>query len=229
MLKREMVIRALKVARAYRDRRNHADLNVWNRISHDVSLYSADVPCRQASLFADDPQVELEPWQIDDTKPQYRIDVGGRSYYALDDAEREGILARIEAEGIKGRVEIWKFTDDREEVLPMAVDDEPVVPVELTQGDSARASHVATVPPKGAEFVLYLLLSKEDRESIPGDLQEEFIEVILPRFGRRRASVWYWTQVVRSILPLATARLLRLVKFVIFARITATVARWLGS
>ncbi len=31
--------------------------------------------------------------------PLYRIDVGKHVYYALDDAEREGILARIEAEG----------------------------------------------------------------------------------------------------------------------------------
>jgi len=41
--------------------------------------------------------------------PLYRIDVGKHIYYALDDAEREGILARIEAEGIKGKVNIQRF------------------------------------------------------------------------------------------------------------------------
>ena len=41
--------------------------------------------------------------------PLYRIDVGKHVYYALDDAEREGILARIEAEGIKGKVNIQRF------------------------------------------------------------------------------------------------------------------------
>jgi topoisomerase-4 subunit B len=41
--------------------------------------------------------------------PLYRIDVGKHVYYALDDAERQGILARIEAEGIKGKVNIQRF------------------------------------------------------------------------------------------------------------------------
>jgi len=41
--------------------------------------------------------------------PLYRIDVGKSVFYALDDAERDGILARIEAEGIKGKVNIQRF------------------------------------------------------------------------------------------------------------------------
>jgi topoisomerase-4 subunit B len=41
--------------------------------------------------------------------PLYRIDVGKNVYYALDDHERDGILARIEAEGIKGKVNIQRF------------------------------------------------------------------------------------------------------------------------
>jgi topoisomerase-4 subunit B len=41
--------------------------------------------------------------------PLYRIDVGKNVYYALDDAERDGILARIDAEGIKGKVNIQRF------------------------------------------------------------------------------------------------------------------------
>ncbi|HEX9985538.1 MAG TPA: DNA topoisomerase IV subunit B [Thermoanaerobaculia bacterium] len=41
--------------------------------------------------------------------PLYRIDVGKNVYYALDDAERDGILARIQAEGIRGKVNIQRF------------------------------------------------------------------------------------------------------------------------
>jgi topoisomerase IV subunit B len=41
--------------------------------------------------------------------PLYRIDVGKNVYYALDDAERDGILSRIEAEGIRGKVNIQRF------------------------------------------------------------------------------------------------------------------------
>jgi topoisomerase IV subunit B len=41
--------------------------------------------------------------------PLYRIDIGKNVYYALDDYERDGILQRIEAEGIKGKVNIQRF------------------------------------------------------------------------------------------------------------------------
>jgi len=41
--------------------------------------------------------------------PLYRIDVGKNVYYALDDGERDGTLARIEADGIKGKVNIQRF------------------------------------------------------------------------------------------------------------------------
>ncbi len=41
--------------------------------------------------------------------PLYRIDVGKEVFYALDDAEREGILARINAEKRKGKVNIQRF------------------------------------------------------------------------------------------------------------------------
>src|SRR3954447_16324177 len=41
--------------------------------------------------------------------PLYRIDVGKNVYYALDDHERDGIIQRIEAEGIRGKVNIQRF------------------------------------------------------------------------------------------------------------------------
>jgi topoisomerase-4 subunit B len=41
--------------------------------------------------------------------PLYRIDVGKQVFYALDDGERQGILARIAAEHIKGKVNVQRF------------------------------------------------------------------------------------------------------------------------
>ncbi len=41
--------------------------------------------------------------------PLYRIDVGKHVFYALDDDERKGILDRIEAENIRGKVNIQRF------------------------------------------------------------------------------------------------------------------------
>lgn len=41
--------------------------------------------------------------------PLYRIDVGKSVFYALDDAERQGILDRIAAEKLKGKVSVQRF------------------------------------------------------------------------------------------------------------------------
>ncbi len=41
--------------------------------------------------------------------PLYRIDVGKEVYYALDDAEKKGILDRIEAEKLRGKVSVTRF------------------------------------------------------------------------------------------------------------------------
>ena len=41
--------------------------------------------------------------------PLYRVDVGKEVHYALDDSERQGILDRIEAEHIKGKVTVTRF------------------------------------------------------------------------------------------------------------------------
>ncbi len=41
--------------------------------------------------------------------PLYRIDVGKKIYYALDDDEKQGVLDRIEAEKIRGKVNVQRF------------------------------------------------------------------------------------------------------------------------
>lgn len=41
--------------------------------------------------------------------PLYRVDIGKQVFYALDEGERQGILDRIEAEKLKGKVGITRF------------------------------------------------------------------------------------------------------------------------
>ena len=41
--------------------------------------------------------------------PLYRIDIGKNVYYALDESEKKGVLDRIEAEKIKGKVNVQRF------------------------------------------------------------------------------------------------------------------------
>jgi hypothetical protein len=54
-------------------------------------------------------------------------------------------------------------------------------------------------PPNLGCYILYIFLNKSDRETIPGDLAEEFTTIILPKFGPGRAWAWYWAQVIRTI------------------------------
>ena len=43
------------------------------------------------------------------TPPLYRIDIGKDIYYALDEAEREGVLDRIAAEKKRGKIQVTRF------------------------------------------------------------------------------------------------------------------------
>jgi len=53
-----------------------------------------------------------------------------------------------------------------------------------------------TNPPRWAALVLNLILKDRDRESIAGDLLEEYREVILPARGPVRGHLWYLAQIV---------------------------------
>ena len=62
-----------------------------------------------------------------------------------------------------------------------------------------------------AEYLLYLFLPREDCKALAGDLDEEYWTTILPKFGARRAVLWYWCQVVRSIWPVLSGTVSELV------------------
>jgi hypothetical protein len=79
--------------------------------------------------------------------------------------------------------------------------------------------------PQGAEKLLYFILPKDLRESLPGDLEEEYRTIMLPKFGLRFARVWYWKQVVGSVLPIIQNRLIKLFKLAWVGKL----ASWLFS
>ena len=66
-------------------------------------------------------------------------------------------------------------------------------------------------PPRWAQSLLTHMLKARDRESIPGDLLEEYREERLPLRGRTRANLWYLGQ----ILSLAFFQALRGVYFAV--------------
>ncbi len=56
-------------------------------------------------------------------------------------------------------------------------------------------------PPLWADFVLRrLVLARQDRDAVSGDLLEEYREVIVPKRGQRRADRWYVAQVAGYIV-----------------------------
>ena len=75
--------------------------------------------------------------------PLFRIDVGKQVYYALDEAERQGILDRIEAEKLRGKVSVTRFKGLGEmnpmqlRETTMAPDTRRLVQLRLDEGDAA--------------------------------------------------------------------------------------------
>jgi hypothetical protein len=63
-------------------------------------------------------------------------------------------------------------------------------------------------PPVNGEFALHLLLSKDEHEGVIGDLIERYGQKC-ERFGSRRAKLWFYCEVLRSVWPLIRRALAR--------------------
>ncbi len=93
--------------------------------------------------------------------PLYRIDAGKQVFYALDDAEREGVLDRITAEGIKGKVNVQRFKG-LGEMNPLQLRETTIDP------DTRRLVQLTVEAGDDTESLLDLLLAKSrsaDRRS----------------------------------------------------------------
>jgi hypothetical protein len=64
-----------------------------------------------------------------------------------------------------------------------------------------ESSPTSFAPPQLGEKALLLLLSKDEREYLLGDLAEEFA-LYQSKYGNRFAKVWYYKQVISSAWPL---------------------------
>jgi hypothetical protein len=62
-----------------------------------------------------------------------------------------------------------------------------------------ETAHSNARPPRWAEAILRLLLKPEDRDSVSGDLLEEYRETIVPTLGSA-ADLWYVRQVASFLL-----------------------------
>ncbi|AGA90556.1 DNA topoisomerase IV, B subunit, proteobacterial [Thioflavicoccus mobilis 8321] len=86
--------------------------------------------------------------------PLYRIDVGKQVFYALDDAERQGILDRIAAEKIKGKVSVQRFKG-LGEMNPMQLRETTIHP------DTRRLVQLTVAAEDGSGELMDMLLAKK--------------------------------------------------------------------
>lgn len=103
--------------------------------------------------------------------PLYRIDVGDDVFYALDEAEKQGVLDRIKAEKKRGKVNVQRFKG-LGEMNPMQLRETTMDP------DTRRLVQLTVDAKEGTEKLLDMLLAKKraaDRKKwleTKGDLAE---------------------------------------------------------
>ena len=86
--------------------------------------------------------------------PLYRIDVGKEVFYALDENERKGILDRIEAEKVKGKVAVTRFKG-LGEMNPKQLRETTM------NKDTRRLVQLTTSPGDKTEQLMDMLLAKK--------------------------------------------------------------------
>jgi len=86
--------------------------------------------------------------------PLYRIDVGKQVFYATDEAERQGVLDRISAEKIKGKVNVTRFKG-LGEMNPLQLRETTMDP------DTRRLARLVTRSGDGTAHMMDMLLAKK--------------------------------------------------------------------
>lgn len=74
-----------------------------------------------------------------------------------------------------------------------------------------KRSNTLSKPPTSAEFIARLFIPRKNRDSILGDLEEDYHKHV-EKLGERRAKLIYWADVVRSVWPFVSAFVLKLIK-----------------
>ena len=86
--------------------------------------------------------------------PLYRIDVGKEVFYALDDHEKQGVLERIEAEKLRGKVNVQRFKG-LGEMNPMQLRETTMSP------DTRRLVQLGLDPKLDTDGLMDMLLAKK--------------------------------------------------------------------
>jgi topoisomerase-4 subunit B len=110
--------------------------------------------------------------------PLFRVDAGKQVFYALDGAERDGILDRLVAEGVKAKPTVTRFKGLGEmnpiqlRETTMAVDTRRLVQLTLDTLTTVEPE-TASEPPKSADAVMDMLLAKKRANDRKAWLEEK--------------------------------------------------------
>ena len=86
--------------------------------------------------------------------PLYRVDVGKEVFYALDNDEKQGIVDRIEAEKIRGKVSVTRFKG-LGEMNPLQLRETVMDP------DTRRLVRLGIEPDDDTDSLMDMLLGKK--------------------------------------------------------------------
>lgn len=86
--------------------------------------------------------------------PLYRLDIGKETFYALDDAEKQGVIDRIQAESKRGKVQVTRFKG-LGEMNPLQLRETTMAP------DTRRLVQLTIDDPAGTEALMDMLLAKK--------------------------------------------------------------------
>ncbi|WP_193072215.1 DNA topoisomerase IV subunit B [Pseudomonas sp. FME51] len=86
--------------------------------------------------------------------PLYRVDIGKEVFYALDDAEKTGIIDRIEAEGKRGKIQVTRFKG-LGEMNPLQLRETTMAP------DTRRLVQLTMDDMESTEILMDMLLAKK--------------------------------------------------------------------
>ena len=79
----------------------------------------------------------------------------------------------------------------------------------IKRENSATQNETANEPPKNAELLLSLLLRQDEQDSAIGCFSELFAKKV-QRLGRKRAVIWAWCDVLRTLCPVIKRNFLRI-------------------
>jgi len=104
----------------------------------------------------------------------------------------------------------WQRSENVQTVLPFMQEVSGSVVSSVAETDVKTVTpHVVDMPsnnppqtpPQVGERLLLLILTKQERVNVPGDLEEEY-RTIAVKHGARYAKLWYYKQVAESAWPL---------------------------